>query len=306
MCGRLYNIGITGVEIEDETDFKDFLENNKYYWDYVDDELLEEKSGETKVKIYVSDNAAGYEQLAEVKSALIEMKEYDSDGIFGRLEMESENMKEEDWANNWKQYYHTLEIGEKLLVCPEWETVSEDNGRVVFKINPGMSFGTGTHHTTRLCLEELERYVHSGDTVLDLGCGSGILSIVSLLLGADKAYAADIDPNARDIAYENAEKNGIGKDRYFVYAGNIITDPALKEEFARRQYDIVMANIVADVIIALTPEAKKYIKPRGIYITSGIIKDRLEEVMQVIKNNGFTVKEINTGGDWVSIVSAAD
>ncbi len=303
VSGRLYGLGITGIEIEDEADFRDFLENNKQYWDYVDDELLIEKAKETCVKVYVGDNPDGAEQLAAIKASMLELKEYDTSGEFGRLEISLGNLKEEDWANNWKQYYHKVSIGERLLVCPEWEDVPKDNERVVFKINPGMSFGTGTHHTTRMCLEELERFVKPGDTVLDLGCGSGILSIVSLLFGAKKAYAADIDPNARDIAYENAAMNGIGKDRYIVRAGNILTDEAIKKEFSERKYDIVAANIVADVIIALTPAAREYIKPDGIYITSGIIADRLDEVSSAICESGFEIKEVNRGGDWASIVA---
>ncbi len=303
VCARLYDLGITGAQIEDEEDFKDFLENNHQYWDYVDEELMAEKHKPTSVKAYVSDNAAGMETLAAVKASIAELKNLDADGTFGSLEISTSITAEEDWANNWKQYYHTLNIGEKICVCPEWETAEGADGRVVFKINPGMSFGTGTHDTTRLCLESLEKYIHEGDTMLDLGCGSGILSIVSLLLGAERAYAVDIDPNARDIAYENAAKNGIGKDRYTVMAGNVLTSDYIKSELGKRKYDIVAANIVADVIISLTPAAREYVKSDGVYIVSGIIHERLAEVQEAITNNGFEIVKTNIGGEWAAIIA---
>ena len=209
LSGRLYQLGITGLEIEDEKDFKDFLENNKQYWDYVDDELIKEKEGETEVIAYVSDNAAGHEMLMAIRNTVAEMKQLDDESKFGRLEIHIDNMKEEDWANNWKKYFHPLEVGEKILIKPEWEELKDNTDRIVFNINPGMSFGTGGHYTTQLCIETLEKYIKPGVKVLDLGCGSGILSIISLLLGADSAFAVDIDPNAVDIAYQNAGMNDV-------------------------------------------------------------------------------------------------
>ena len=145
LSGRLYQLGITGLEIEDEKDFKDFLENNKQYWDYVDDELIKEKEGETEVIAYVSDNAAGHEMLMAIRNTVAEMKQLDDENEFGRLEIHIDNMKEEDWANNWKKYFHPLEVGEKILIKPEWEELKDNTDRIVFNINPGMSFGTGEH-----------------------------------------------------------------------------------------------------------------------------------------------------------------
>ena len=301
LSGRLYGAGITGIEIEDEQDFNEFLENNTEYWDYVDDDLREAKKGETKVIVYVSDNAAGREQLMAIKAELAAMKAIDTDKRFGRLEFETDGLNEEDWANNWKKYYHPIEIGEKILIKPVWETIDEKTDRVVFNIEPGLSFGTGSHETTQLCLETLEKYIKPGMKVLDLGCGSGILSVIALLLGAESAVAVDIDPNAVDIAYENAERNGIGKDRYTAYAGNILTDEKIQDAISGQEYDIVLANIVADVIIALSPAAKKYMKSGGVFITSGIISDRAEEVKQTLEDTGFEIISEQSKKDWVSI-----
>lgn len=302
LSGRLYQLGITGLEIEDEQDFKDFLENNKQYWDYVDDELIKEKEGETKVIAYVSDNAAGHELLNSVRATVEDMRNIDADGKFGRLEITLNNMREEDWANNWKKYFHTMEVGERILIKPEWEELAEDTDRVVFNINPGMSFGTGSHYTTQLCIESLEKYITPESKVLDLGCGSGILSIISLLLGAQSAFAVDIDPNAVDIAYQNAGRNNIDLSKFTVKAGDIITNTALQNEIAKNKYDVVVANIVADVIIALAPKAREYMQDGGVFITSGIIEDRIDDVRGALQNSGFTVDCIHQRKDWVSII----
>ncbi|MCI5605596.1 MAG: 50S ribosomal protein L11 methyltransferase [Clostridia bacterium] len=302
VSGRLYQLGIAGLEIEDEQDFKDFLENNKQYWDYVDDDLIKEKEGETQVKAYVSDDASGRELLLAIKSTLQELKAIDEDNEFGRLEIEVDNMTEQDWANNWRQYFHPIEIGEKLMIKPEWEELSEPTDRIIFNIEPGMSFGTGSHYTTQLCLEALEQYIKPGIKMLDLGCGSGILSIISLLLGADEAVAVDIDPNAVDTAYQNAARNGVGKEKYTVLAGNVVTDADIQDKISKNKYEVVAANIVADVIIGLAPKAREYMKEGGVFITSGIISDRIEDVKAALIENGFEIKEINQRKDWASII----
>lgn len=299
VCARAYDVGITGVEIEDFDDFTNFLENNKQYWDYVDDELIEEKKGETRVIVYISDTADGMETLLEFKASINALKEYDKDGEYGRLSVQTDVLNEEDWANNWKKYFHPMKVGEKLLICPEWEECPDSEGRMIFKINPGMTFGTGSHYTTRLCLEELEKYVSDECFVADLGCGSGILSVVSLMFGANHATAVDIDYNAHDIAYENAERNGVDKKIYRVLTGNVITDDKLCEVIADRKYDVVCANIVADVIIALAPFAKSIIKSGGIFITSGIINDRADEVKGALEENGFEILGRRNEKDWV-------
>lgn len=302
VSGRLYQLGITGIEIEDEQDFKDFLEQNRECWDYVDEELIRQKEGETKVKIYLSDNPSGHEMLLAVTDTLRDLKAFDTEGLFGRLETSLGQLSEEDWSNNWKQYFHPLEIGKKILVKPEWEELKEATDRIIFNINPGMSFGTGSHETTQLCIETLEQFIKPGCEVLDLGCGSGILSIISLLLGAGNAAAVDIDPNAVDIAYENAARNGIDSSTYTVLAGNIITDTALQQKIGAKKYDVVVANIVADVIIALAPKAREYMKEGGVFITSGIIEDRVEDVRSALLACGFEIADVKQQADWVSIL----
>ena len=289
VCGRLLDLGIGGFEIEDEADFKTFLEENRAAWDYVDDALLQEKSGETKVKIYLSSP----DQLDAVRLALEPLR----DQGFGRLALELVTVQEEDWAENWKQFFHPLKIGERVLVQPEWEPLADAEGRVVFTIDPGMSFGTGGHHTTQLCIEAIERSLKPNDTVLDIGCGSGILSIIALLLGAKSAFAIDIDPMAVKIAYENAKKNGV--TGFTAAAGNILSDTALRASLVPA--DLVVANIVADVIIPLAPMVPALLCENGTFIASGVIAPRADEVCAALRKH-LTVREVYEKNDWVSIV----
>ncbi|MBR1735980.1 MAG: 50S ribosomal protein L11 methyltransferase, partial [Firmicutes bacterium] len=181
----------------------------------------------------------------------------------------------------------------------------EPTDRIVFNVNPGMSFGTGSHETTQLCIEALEDVVKPGDEILDLGCGSGILSIISLLLGAKSAVAVDIDENAKKTAYENAALNGIGEENYTVFSGNVIDDEKLRDEIGYGKYDVAVANIIADVICAIAPTVKKELKKDGIFIASGIIKDRIEDVYAALEENGFTVIDTSVKDEWVSITSKA-
>ena len=302
VSGRLYQLGVTGIEIEDESEFYSFLEETRGTWDYVDDDLVERMKGETKVKIYLSDNAAGHDMLHSVRDSISQLALMDEEKQYGRLEISLDNVNEEDWANNWKQYFKPLTVGDKILILPEWETLSEDTDRTVFTVNPGMSFGTGSHNTTQLCIEELENAINKDTHVLDLGCGSGILSIIALLLGAPDATAVDIDPNAVDIAYQNAERNGIDKAVYRAFAGNVLDDSELIKKISDKKYEVVVANIVADVIIALADIVPELIAPNGIYITSGIITDRKEDVIARYKESDFEIMNIREKGDWVSIV----
>ncbi|MBE7048886.1 MAG: 50S ribosomal protein L11 methyltransferase [Ruminococcaceae bacterium] len=289
-----------GVEIEDEADFKTFLEENRSAWDYVDEELMRAKSGETNVKFYVTADSAGREILGEAERTLAILRELDTDKQFGSLRLSLSDVDEEDWANNWKQYFKPLTVGKKILILPEWETLETPTDRTVFVINPGMSFGTGSHHTTRLCLEALESCISPGMEVLDLGCGSGILSSVALLLGAKSATAVDIDPNAARIARENARRNGIADEQYRIFAGNILTDEALVRAISDRHYDLILANIVADVIIALAPMIPSLLKEKGQYITSGIITERGDEVLAAYQIEPLRLCKQNQSGDWLA------
>ena len=218
---------------------------------------------------------------------------------YGRLLLTMENMEDADWENNWKQFYKPMEIGDRLTVIPEWESTGVPEDRVALRLNPGLTFGTGSHATTRLCLTALEKHITGGQTVLDLGCGSGILSIAALLLGANRAVACDIDEKCMDVAYENAALNGVGRDRYTVRWGDVVTDQALRQELGG-PYDVVVANIVADVIKALASTVRPLVKEGGIFLCSGIIDDRAEEVAQCLRDNGWTIAEARSSEGWFS------
>ena len=294
----LSSLGIDGLVIEDEADFRRFLEQNKQYWDYVDEELDQSMTGKCRVTFYVEDNETGFGQVAAVRIAMAELKKKHPE--YGPLLMTVDGIEDADWENNWKAFYKPMEIGERLIVIPDWEE-ADPGGRVALRMNPGLTFGTGSHATTRLCLTALEREVKAGMRVLDLGCGSGILSIAALLLGADSAFACDIDEKAVGVAYENAALNGIGKDRYTVRAGDVLTDAGLQKEMGTG-YDIVAANIVSDVIIALAPAVRGLMKEGGRFLTSGIIDDRAEEVRARLEAAGFTVEEANSSEGWYSFL----
>lgn len=293
----LEDLGITGLVIDDEGDFQDFLEHNHAYWDYVDDQLMQEKKGLCRITFYLEDSPDGYNTLAQVRMALSRVKQEHPE--YGRLLLTMENMEDADWENNWKQFYKPMEIGDRLIVIPEWESTDVPEGRVALRLNPGLTFGTGSHATTRLCLTALEKHITGGETVLDLGCGSGILSIAALLLGADRAVACDIDEKCTDVAYENAALNGVGRDRYTVRWGDVVTDQALRQELGG-PYDVVVANIVADVIKALASTVRPLVKEGGSFLCSGIIDDRAEEVAQCLRDNGWTIAEARSSEGWFS------
>ena len=288
--------GVTGVMIDDEADFQSFLENNRQYWDYVDDDLLAQKKGVSRVTFYLERNEDAYGTVAAVRMAMSALKKEHPE--YAPLLLTMADVADEDWENNWKQFYKPMEIGSRLLVVPEWEEAA-DPTRVKLVLNPGLTFGTGSHATTRLCLQALDQRIHGGERVLDLGCGSGILSIAALRLGAESAFACDIDEKCVDVAYENAALNGIGKDRYTVRWGDVLTDAALRQEMGAG-YDIVVANIVADVIMGLSPHVRPFLKPGGLFLCSGIIDDRAAEVLEKLKADGWDVFEQRSSEGWFS------
>lgn len=299
LCAKLMDIGIKGFVIKDSNDFNEFLENKNGQWDYIDDDLMGLADCETCITVYLPCNNQGADMLLSIKSMLTEMKTADKDCVYGRLEAELSNIREEDWANNWKQYFKPFKVGAKLAVKPSWEDYINDDGRIILEIDPASSFGTGQHHTTRLCLELLQNCIKNGDTILDMGCGSGILSIAGVLLGAENAVAVDIEENAVKTAMENALKNNIPEEKYKTHFGNILDNKNLADEIDRK-YDIITANIVADVLIAMKDYFVRYIKDGGTLIISGIIEERMDEVLTAIENVGFTKQNVSIKEGWAA------
>ena len=300
---RLEALGVTGLVIDDEADFHDFLEHNHQYWDYVDEDLEASMKGKSRITFYLPADGDGFDQLAHLRTALQGFKDAHA-GKYGTLLMTLENLKDADWENNWKQYYKPMEIGERLLVIPEWEQENVKGqakyaGKVPLILEPGLTFGTGSHATTRLCLTALEETIQGGETVLDLGCGSGILSIAALRLGAEHAFACDIDEKCVEVAYENAALNGIDRSRYTVRWGDVLSDQQLKAEIGGG-YDMVVANIVADVIIGLSGQVRPFLKEDGLFLCSGIIDDRAEEVARHLREAGWDILRTRQSEGWFS------
>ena len=291
LTARLTGNGVTGMVIEDGEDFQRFLEENRHYWDYVDDALIKRMQGACRVKCYVTDDVEGEKQLKAWLSGI-------------EAPYTTSPLSDNDWAHSWQKYYKPMTAGERLYIIPEWEReVPIPAGRVPLYLNPGLTFGTGSHASTRLCLEGVETYTVLGLPVLDLGCGSGILSIAALVLGASEATAVDIDPKAVDVAYENAALNGIGKERYTVLAGNVLSDAGLVEKLAGRRYGLVLANIVADVIIPLSANATRFLTRDGIFLCSGIIDTRAAEVRSALEKNGLEILERREQNGWVAFAA---
>lgn len=287
VCNLLTANGMTGLVVEEEGDFLRFLEQNRQYWDYVDEGLAARMKGASRVKFYVPDSEEGQRQLRQYLAGL---EEYEPQTV---------SLREEDWATSWQKYYQPIPVGNRVYIVPDWmrgEPVPD--GRVPLYLNPGLTFGTGAHPTTQLCLELLEEVIRPGDQVLDLGCGSGILAIAALALGASRAVGVDIDPKAADVAFENAALNGIGADRLSVYAGDVLSDKKLAARLGPGQNRVVLANIVADVIIPLSAKAGEFMTPAGVFLTSGVIDGREDEVRAALEADGFAVVKHLERGGW--------
>ncbi len=295
ITGAISEYGINGFIISDGADFVDFLENETDKWDYVDESLMGLKTAEPRITLYVHENAQGNETLALIRGLVDGFAKNNADGYYGNIRMELANVKEEDWANNWKKYYKPFRVGRSIVVkLPEEEYSAKDGDRII-NIDPASTFGTGQHHTTKMVMEALEDVIRGGERVLDLGCGSGILSIAALLLGAKEAAICDIFENAVETASRNIEKNDFADFRAF--CGNVIEDEGLRGEIGGG-YDVICANIVADVIIGMSPIFGGFIADGGRLIVSGIIDERLDEVKAALKENGWNIERAFSEKGW--------
>lgn len=282
-----------GIYIEDYSNFEEEVKEFGPI-EIIEQELLEKDKNHALIHIYINPE----ENPAEIMSYINDRFKYEEI----KADTMVKNIKEEDWANNWKKYFKPIEVGNKLVIKPSWETYNGSNDRMILEIDPGMAFGSGTHESTRLCLASLEKFIKNNDEVLDLGCGSGILSVAALLLGAKHVFAVDIDPLAVKITKDNMGINGMNASRYTVVEGNMLTSEELINQAGCKKYDIILANIVADVIIAFTPLIANLLKEGGIVISSGIIEEREEDVKGKMLSHGFEVIEVNRDRGWISLV----
>ena len=289
--GILYTTDVKGVSVVDSEDLE-FKKKHPGDWDYFDEEILNIKEGAVVKGYYLEED--NVEEIVEhIKEKINGLGEFGIDKGDGTVFFNK--VSEEDWANNWKKYYKPTKVGARLVVKPLWEEYSKKPHELIIELDPGMAFGTGTHETTRMCLQGLERYVGEDTTVFDIGTGSGILAIGAAKLGAKKAIGVDLDPVAVDSAKENVTLNNLS-DNIEILHGDLM-------EVVEGKADIVVANIIADVIKFLTPMVKDYIVDDGYFISSGIIKDKKDEVVEVIIKNGFEPVEINNQGEWICIIA---
>ena len=297
VSSMLADLGIEGVQIEDKIPLTQ-QDKEQMFVDILPD--IPEDDGVAYLTFYLDPDLDAGTILAQVREEMEQMRAYVDVGDATIEESETEDV---DWVKNWKQYFHQFYIDD-ILVIPSWEDVkAEDSDKLVIHIDPGTAFGTGMHETTQLCIRALRKYVKNGDLVLDVGCGSGILGMLALKFGAGHSIGTDLDPCALDATHENMEVNGIAKDQYEVMIGNIIDDKDVQDAVGYEKYDIVLANILADVLEPLTPVIVHQMKPGAVYITSGIIEDKETVVTEAVKAAGLEVLEVNHQGEWVSVVA---
>jgi len=305
VSARLDMLGITQVVLfEGEESIETFLNDTAKYWDYAD--VGELAVSEPHVKAYVAGIVKNARVVDDVKRSMNQLKAMDLGFDLGSLRVETAYVSDADWANSWKAFYSPTQIGERLLVRPSWEGAANPEKRIVVAMDPGMAFGTGTHHTTRMCLELAENYVNANDSVLDLGCGSGILSISSLLYGAMNALAVDIDPIVESIAYKNAALNGLARDRFSFINCDILQEGYSRGRILSKKYNVIFANIVASVIIELAALVPTLLDDDGCFIASGIISERYSEVEAALNEAGMRVVETKLSEDWVALVAVVD
>lgn len=297
VSSMLMDLGIQGIEIEDKIPLTQ-SDKEQMFVDILPE--IEADDGVAYISFYLEEDEDKEEVLANVKKELEEMRAYTNVGACTIEESQTEDV---DWVNNWKQYFHQFYVDD-VLIIPSWEEVKpEDEDKMIIHIDPGTAFGTGMHETTQLCIRQIRKYVTPDTTILDVGCGSGILGMLALKFGAKYSVGTDLDPCAIDATYENMEVNGITKDQYEVMIGNIIDDKEVQDKVGYEKYDIVVANILADVLVPLTPVILHQLKTGGIYITSGIIDAKEETVVEAVKEAGLEVLEVTYQGEWVSVTA---
>ena len=297
VSSMLADLGIEGVQIEDKIPLTQ-SDKEQMFVDILPD--MPEDDGCAYLTFYLDEEVDKHEMLLTVRQELEEMRSYLN---VGDCTIEESKTEDVDWVNNWKQYFHQFYIDD-ILVIPSWENVeAKDSDKMVIHIDPGTAFGTGMHETTQLCIRQLKKYVTEDTEILDVGCGSGILGMLALKFGAKHSVGTDLDPCAIDATYENMDNNGISRDQYEVMIGNIIDDKEVQDKVGYEKYDIVAANILADVLVPLTPVIIHQLKKGGIYITSGIIEDKEEVVVEAVKKAGLEVLEVNHQGEWVSVTA---
>ena len=297
VSSMLADLGIEGVQIEDKIPLTQ-SDKEQMFVDILPD--MPEDDGCAYLTFYLDEEVDKHEMLLKVRQELEEMRSYLN---VGDCTIEESQTEDVDWVNNWKQYFHQFYIDD-ILVIPSWENVeAKDSDKMVIHIDPGTAFGTGMHETTQLCIRQLKKYVTEDTEILDVGCGSGILGMLALKFGAKHSVGTDLDPCAIDATYENMEVNGISKDKYEVMIGNIIDDKEVQDKVGYGCYDIVVANILADVLVPLTPVIVNQLKDGGIYVTSGIIEDKEETVKAAVEAAGLTVLEVHHQGEWVSVTA---
>ena len=292
--------GFDSLVVEDQAEYENFLEDNRAYWDYIDEEFQEKLQGLSNIKLYLEVDGAEEKQLKKLEKLLEALKKRTKKNL-GTLEITSQLLPETNWEESWKDNYPPQEVGEKLVVVPCWNP--EANGRIPVILDPGLTFGTGAHPSTQMCMEFMEELVAPGMDVIDLGSGSGILSIAALRLGAARAIGVDIDPKAEDIARENAAYNDFGADRFDAVTGNVTEDTVLMERLSKKHYDLVFVNIVADVIIGLSPVLKHFMGEHTKVICSGILDVREAEVHEALTAAGLVIEQTKAKEDWRSLVA---
>ena len=298
----LMNLGITDAVVEDPADIDDLLKKEKgYEWDYIDDSVLELKNETPKVTVYLSDDADGHARAEAVCQAMRELKQQADSGVFGEavdvgsLKTEVRCEDDSEWKDNWKAYFKPAKVSKSIVVKPTWEPYEAKTGEKVIEIDPGMAFGTGTHETTSLCIRLLEDYLKPGEKVLDVGCGSGILSIAAALLGASEVLGVEIDPDAVAIAQENLALNHVEQIASAQY-GDLTKGIGFKA-------DVIVANLMADLVVMLSKDAAEHLLPDGRYISSGILTEKMPEVVDAMRALGFAIMEVKEDGMWCAIAA---